>query len=216
MKGLALHAKGATDPEYSPPHYVRNARGHGRGRARAKIVEGDAPKIFEMMKERGGAGSLDVADAFRISPKTVRDIWNRRTWVKQTRHLWQPTDLKPRMVQEMTLTRKGDRRKPGRPMGAKDTVPRLSSGGNRTSPRAPVCASRVARRGAAARAKEGAAVGQAREGGRKGFREVGVQTEQQPQDYEIVVPVVWVPEAGAEAVSVSDLWQPWLDEPVIP
>jgi hypothetical protein len=25
---------------------------------------------------------------FNVSPKTIRDIWNRRTWATETRHLW--------------------------------------------------------------------------------------------------------------------------------
>lgn len=212
MTGPARHTEGATDPEYSPPKhirpkYVQNPRGHGRGCARAKIVDGEAARIFEIMKENGGKGSMDVADAFRISPKTVRDIWNKRTWVKQTRHLWAPAEPTPR-AQEMALLRRENRRRPGRPMGAKDTVPRLSS---RSGPCAPAVL-----RGGGARAKKGAEGGQARAGGGGRSRDVGVQTEPQPQDYETVVPVVWAPEAGPEAVSVSDLWQPWLDEPAIP
>jgi hypothetical protein len=29
-----------------------------------------------------------VALEYRISPKAVRDIWNRRSWTRETRHLW--------------------------------------------------------------------------------------------------------------------------------
>lgn len=30
---------------------------------------------------------------FGVSPKTVRDIWNRRSWAPETRHLWIPGEL---------------------------------------------------------------------------------------------------------------------------
>ena len=33
--------------------------------------------------------SVPVAQRFGVSPKTVRDIWNRRTWAHTTVHLWQ-------------------------------------------------------------------------------------------------------------------------------
>ena len=32
--------------------------------------------------------SVPVAEIFGVSPKTVRDIWNRRTWAYATHHLW--------------------------------------------------------------------------------------------------------------------------------
>ena len=34
------------------------------------------------------SGATIIAKNFNISPKTVRDIWNRRTWSYETRHLW--------------------------------------------------------------------------------------------------------------------------------
>ena len=33
--------------------------------------------------------SVPVAERFGVSPKTVRDIWNRRTWAYTTAYLWQ-------------------------------------------------------------------------------------------------------------------------------
>ena len=33
-----------------------------------------------------------VAEHFGVSPKTVRDIWNRRSWANETRHLWAPSE----------------------------------------------------------------------------------------------------------------------------
>ena len=32
--------------------------------------------------------SVRVAALFGVSPKTIRDIWNRRTWAYATIHLW--------------------------------------------------------------------------------------------------------------------------------
>ena len=36
--------------------------------------------------------SVPVAGMFGVSPKTVRDIWNRRTWAYATHHLWTQED----------------------------------------------------------------------------------------------------------------------------
>ena len=36
----------------------------------------------------GGKVATVLARQFNVSPKAVRDIWNRRTWVPETRHLW--------------------------------------------------------------------------------------------------------------------------------
>ena len=33
--------------------------------------------------------------AFGVSPKAVRDIWNRRTWRRATRPLWTPEVAHP-------------------------------------------------------------------------------------------------------------------------
>lgn len=44
-----------------------------------------------------------VASRFKVSPKTIRDIWNRRTWVRETRHLWAENEVptrRPRKVKE--------------------------------------------------------------------------------------------------------------------
>jgi hypothetical protein len=37
---------------------------------------------------KSGVSSVFVANLFDVSPKTIRDIWNHRTWQKETRHLW--------------------------------------------------------------------------------------------------------------------------------
>jgi hypothetical protein len=37
--------------------------------------------------------TLAVAKRFGVSPKTVRDIWNRRSWANETCHLWAPGEF---------------------------------------------------------------------------------------------------------------------------
>ena len=37
--------------------------------------------------------SVPVANLFGVSPKTVRDIWNRRTWAYATNFLWAQEEI---------------------------------------------------------------------------------------------------------------------------
>jgi hypothetical protein len=50
------------------------------------------PKTFQSsllsVESRIKGQSVPVAEMFGVSPKTVRDIWNRRTWAFTTAHLW--------------------------------------------------------------------------------------------------------------------------------
>ncbi len=50
------------------------------------------PKTFQSCllpaESRIKGQSVPVAHMFGVSPKTVRDIWNRRTWAFTTAHLW--------------------------------------------------------------------------------------------------------------------------------
>lgn len=34
--------------------------------------------------------SVALAKAYRVSPKTITDVWNRKTWIIATSHLWEP------------------------------------------------------------------------------------------------------------------------------
>lgn len=43
------------------------------------------------IRQRGK--SVGIAQKFGVSPKAIRDIWERRSWVKETRHLWAVTDM---------------------------------------------------------------------------------------------------------------------------
>ena len=60
---------------------------------RAVLHESQAMEIYRQRKTKStrlGADSNTVflAKKYNVSPKTIRDIWNRRTWIQQTRHLW--------------------------------------------------------------------------------------------------------------------------------
>ncbi|KAJ1468178.1 hypothetical protein T484DRAFT_2285598 [Baffinella frigidus] len=65
-------------------------------------------------------------------PQVIRDIWNRRTWVRATQHLWTPAEvLHFQMDQCQPAGAAGEsslasmKRKPGRPRGAKDSTQRF-------------------------------------------------------------------------------------------
>jgi hypothetical protein len=78
-----------------PPRCSRSA-------PRAVLTKGQAVEIYSfgktirlqedkssMLHENGPAG---VAKRYNVSPKAIRDIWNRRTWTQETEHLWEVTD----------------------------------------------------------------------------------------------------------------------------
>jgi len=47
------------------------------------------PKI----KELYGFGSSQLGEKYMVNAKTIRDIWNRETWVKATKHLWTSEEI---------------------------------------------------------------------------------------------------------------------------
>jgi hypothetical protein len=71
-----------------------------RARPRAVLTAEQAVEIYRrrpqivpsvLMHDQISSGrTLHVAMHFGVSPKTVRDIWNRRSWAPETRHLWTP------------------------------------------------------------------------------------------------------------------------------
>ena len=71
---------------------------------RSLLSEKDAIEIYQYRKAAVNSSAMRdaclhgkssaVAEKYKISPKTVRDIWNRRTWIQETRHLWSE-DEKP-------------------------------------------------------------------------------------------------------------------------
>ncbi len=68
----------------------------GSSGPRAVLTEEQAIEIYafgQKMKNHGvdppkDGKSVALAKQYDVSPKTIRDIWNRRTWTQETRHLW--------------------------------------------------------------------------------------------------------------------------------
>jgi hypothetical protein len=66
-----------------------------RFRPRALITEADAIQIYLSRPGRNAAQVSNRIEAMMfwvrklgVSPKAIRDIWNRRTWAPETQHLW--------------------------------------------------------------------------------------------------------------------------------
>mmetsp|Transcript_45553 Transcript_45553/g.143075 ORF Transcript_45553/g.143075 Transcript_45553/m.143075 type:complete len:407 (-) Transcript_45553:60-1280(-) len=110
----------------------------------------NAELAFKIYSEKiSGLGHKTVESCFvgrryGISSKTVRDIWDRRTWTQATKSLWTPEE---RLQDEQIV-----RRQPGRPSGSKDTKPRrhrnFQKGGNNVG--------NSSQEGESSRGKEGA------------------------------------------------------------
>ena len=88
---------------------------HHAAKPRAILTEEQAVAIFSLRGSSTYAQSRQSTDAvarsFKVSEKTVRDIWNGRTWHRETLHL-DPS----RPLREIVP--------PGRPAGRKDSAPR--------------------------------------------------------------------------------------------
>jgi hypothetical protein len=67
---------------------------------RALLTEREAVEIYLCRKSGSGhkVSTSALAEKYNISPKAIRDIWNRRTWAPETRHLW--TDDERPMIRE--------------------------------------------------------------------------------------------------------------------
>jgi hypothetical protein len=87
-------------------------------RPRQVLNEHQARQIFQLKLSHGfpstHSASTFFADRFKVSSKTIRDIWKGRSWLKVTTDLWDAMD---RPIQK-TL---------GRPKGKKDSKPRKTS-----------------------------------------------------------------------------------------
>ncbi|EKX48191.1 hypothetical protein GUITHDRAFT_136933 [Guillardia theta CCMP2712] len=84
--------------------------------------------------------SNEVAEQYGVNSKTIRDIWNRATWVKATREVWTAEEEAEYEEAQMfenrersqeassgsntTLEQDGNKRVRGRPKGARDSRPR--------------------------------------------------------------------------------------------
>jgi hypothetical protein len=80
---------------------------------RAVLTATQAIEIYSYRKTKSNCHKKDplltgrsaaVAKKFNVSPKAIRDIWNRRTWTQETQHLW--TDDEHPMIRQERL-RKG-------------------------------------------------------------------------------------------------------------
>ena len=75
---------------------------------RARLTKKDVLEIFQLKGDSKSASQLGAL--YGVSEKTVRDIWTRRTWSMETRHLDTSQSLLIKNI--------------GRPKGSKDSKPR--------------------------------------------------------------------------------------------
>ena len=100
--------------EPSPMQMQRDPRRSNR----IILSEQDARHIFQNKPPNGGRDRRRadmLASLYGVSVKTIRDIWVGRTWYRSTCHL---DPSKPVNLHRL-------QRKPGRPLGAKDSKPRV-------------------------------------------------------------------------------------------
>jgi hypothetical protein len=120
-------------------------------RKRAVLTDDQAAAIFRLRGSFSGANcsrdrdftsrSTMVSNIFGVSPKAVRDIWNKRTWRHCTQALWTEEDNLQRAeylknlenlaaaavhtcYHNFTKKKSSALRKVGRPCGSKDSKPR--------------------------------------------------------------------------------------------
>ena len=69
---------------------------------RALLTEKQAIEIYICRKSKTDhkVSTTALSKQFNISPKAIRDIWNRRTWAPETQHLW--TDDERPMIRQKT------------------------------------------------------------------------------------------------------------------
>ena len=75
---------------------VGRARNASAARGVCILTAEEAITIFVARKERSGRRdqvARNLACQFGVAPRTVRDIWNLRTWADTTRPLWSSADV---------------------------------------------------------------------------------------------------------------------------
>ena len=85
---------------------------------RTVLSEQDARHIFQNKPPQGRRDRRHadmLASLYGVSVKTIRDVWNGRTWYRSTCHLDPSKVINLHRLQ----------RKRGRPLGAKDSKPRV-------------------------------------------------------------------------------------------
>ena len=97
---------------------------------RTILSEHDARHIFQNKPPQGArdrSRADKLASLYGVSVKTIRDVWIGRTWYRSTCHL---DPSKPVNLHRL-------QRKPGRPLGAKDSKPRVVQPTRRACPPSP-------------------------------------------------------------------------------
>jgi hypothetical protein len=92
---------------------------------RTPTIEKDGPSVQCTSSSR----SVAISTEFGVSPKAVRDIWNRRTWCKVTSTLFHDADFIQHNINAVRrcnerLLCTSNFKKVGRPQGSKDSKPR--------------------------------------------------------------------------------------------
>ena len=83
-------------------------------KARARLSKAEVIQIFKLRvctdRTSKLQTALEVARTYCVNDKTVRDIWNGRTWAHETKHIDRDKEMSPSRL--------------GRPKGHKDSKPR--------------------------------------------------------------------------------------------
>ena len=98
-------------------HSQLSSSNHNGKLGRIILTESEAREIFKAKPQHGGRDRRRaelLANRYSVSVKTIQDIWVGRTWYRSTCHLDPSQPVNLHRLQ----------RKPGRPLGAKDTKPR--------------------------------------------------------------------------------------------
>mmetsp|Transcript_65740 Transcript_65740/g.176146 ORF Transcript_65740/g.176146 Transcript_65740/m.176146 type:complete len:236 (-) Transcript_65740:1228-1935(-) len=82
------------------PSFDMVALRRAKGCKRSLLTEGEVKDIFGLKYTHGlrsiHAASVVTGERYNVAPKTIRDIWNGRCWLKATLELWRDDDpLKP-------------------------------------------------------------------------------------------------------------------------
>jgi hypothetical protein len=105
--------KAGTKPPVGGAQWVSPARGV------CILTAQEVMTIFLARKERWGRRdqvASRLALKFGVAPRTVRDIWNLRTWTETTRALWSPLDV-AREANDNTRRRTREAQAPHEPHG---------------------------------------------------------------------------------------------------
>jgi hypothetical protein len=85
------HSVNATDNQSSGPRITLNTQQAAEiYRCKLEILQ-NATSMQEPSSSLQGQ-STRIGFMFDVSPKTIRDVWNRRTWQGATCHLWNVED----------------------------------------------------------------------------------------------------------------------------